>query len=101
MESGIVSIKEREEYKNNDQIPDVYMAPVFEGFDFKKWRVPFTTNNTNMYAMAAVHEALENANLLELLAENEKLREKTGVNIGTMSSNITKMTDILIDVAHK
>ncbi|KRX08585.1 Thiolase-like protein [Pseudocohnilembus persalinus] len=101
MESGIISIKSRQEYKDNPQYPDVYMAPVFEGFDTKKYKVAFSTNNTNMYTMSAVEEALQDSNLIQLLQENDQLREKCGVNIGTMSSNITKMTDILLDAGQK
>lgn len=39
MKSGIIRLKDKEIYEKNKSYPDVYMAPINEEFDFKKWRV--------------------------------------------------------------
>lgn len=55
-----------------------------------------------MFTMAACHEALEDSNLTEIIEKsNDDIKLRTGVNIGVMSSNITKLTDILVDASKK
>lgn len=77
-ESGIISTSEyvnrlkAEDPSNKLAMPEYYplesyVAPIKQGFDHKKWKVAFSTNNTNSYAMAAAHEALTDSGLMEIL----------------------------------
>ncbi|EAR96536.1 3-oxoacyl-(acyl carrier) synthase II (macronuclear) [Tetrahymena thermophila SB210] len=88
---------------NPDYWPlDTYVAAVPDGFDnLKKWKVAFSTNNTNSYAMAAANEAIEDSGIQILLQNNESLQNQAGVNIGVMSSNISKLTEIVRETEKK
>lgn len=50
--SGIISLKDHPNYKENKDYPECYIAPVHSSFDTAKWRVPvkkFTEKNNLQY----------------------------------------------------
>ena len=62
-ESGIIRIKDLKQYNDNNSYPDVFMSPAHVDFPYEQWKLSFTNNNLNKFAMCAADEAIKDYGL--------------------------------------
>lgn len=70
------------------------MAPVTSEFNRDEFKIAFTNNGLNIYAVAAADEAIKDSGIT---FDNENIKLRTGVNVGVMCSDIPKLTDIILE----